>query len=73
MMSRMNRTDLAVRPGQTHAAQGQLTMKFRNIPPLLPNKHYAIRCDAGWVKIGGSPVGALNDGAFWWRFRTPSM
>ncbi len=59
-------------PDETHAAQGKLTVSFADIPPLLANRHYAIRCDAGWIKIGGRPGGALNDGAYWWRFRTPS-
>ena len=60
-------------PDETHDAQGKLTVSFDDVPRLLPNKHYAIRSDAGWIKVGGRPAGALNDGAYWWRFRTPNL
>jgi arylsulfatase len=57
-------------PDSASGAQGEMTVRFQNIPRLLPNRHYAVRSDAGWIKVGGRPAGALNDGAFWWRFRT---
>jgi arylsulfatase len=58
-------------PDPAHVAQGKLTVVFDDIPNLIPNGHYAIRWDAGWIKVGKRPVGTLNDGAYWWRFRTP--
>jgi len=58
-------------PDESHPSQGKRTVRFDNIPTLKANSHYAIRCDAGWIKLGKRPGGAINDGAYWWRFRTP--
>ena len=59
-------------PGEKHQSQGRHAVVFDNLPALQPNRHYSIRWDAGWVKVGGKPIGVLNDGAYWWRFRTPN-
>lgn len=58
-------------PDESHPAQGGQSIVFDNLPELLPGHHYAVRWDDGWIKLGGRGVGSLNDGAFWWRFRTP--
>jgi arylsulfatase len=57
-------------PDQTHAGQGQLKVVFDDVPNLIADRHYAVRWDPGWIKVGDRTVGTLNDGAFWWRFRT---
>jgi arylsulfatase len=59
-------------PDESHPGQGKQTVVFDDIPVLIPDHHYAIRWDAGFVKIGKRSVGTLNDGAYWWRFRTPN-
>lgn len=59
-------------PDQSHIAEGMSAVSFKNIPTLQPDRQYAIRSDAGWIKLAGQPMGALNDGAYWWRFRTPA-
>lgn len=47
------------------------TIRFSGVPDLKPNHHYSVRWDRGWASVDGRPIGSLNDGAFWWRFRTP--
>ena len=59
-------------PHESHTSQGRQTVVFDDISVLIPNHHYAIRWDAGFIKIGKRSVGTLNDGAYWWRFRTPN-
>lgn len=59
-------------PDANHNAEGKLTVSFTDVPTLRPNTHYCVRWDPGWVKLGGQPIGPLNDGAYWWRFRTPA-
>lgn len=58
-------------PGTRHPSQGSMRIDFENIPPLESGKHYFVLWDPGWVSVGGRPIGPLNDGAYWWRFRTP--
>lgn len=58
-------------PTPSHTSQGQTTIVFKKIPKLKSDHHYSIRWNPGWIRIGGTPVGPLNDGAYWWRFRTP--
>jgi arylsulfatase len=59
-------------PDQTHQSQGTQEIRFTNLPTLQRDHDYYFLWDAGWVKIGGRPIGRLNNGAFWWRFRTPA-
>lgn len=47
------------------------TINFDGLPKLKPDSHYAVRWDTGWATVGGKPIRPLNDGAYWWRFRTP--
>lgn len=56
-------------PDTEHPAQGTHEIAFGDIPLLTPGRHYFVLWDPGWVKVGGRPVGPLNDGAYWWRFR----
>ncbi|MFG0291447.1 MAG: sulfatase-like hydrolase/transferase [Rhodopirellula sp. JB044] len=58
-------------PDAKHASQGENEIVFHNIPELQPDQGYYFRWDPGWIHVGNHPVGVLNDGAFWWRFRTP--
>lgn len=58
-------------PNAEHPSQGKRTAAFDNLPELKPDTAYFIEWDAGWAKVGGKPLGPLNDGAYWWRFRTP--
>ena len=57
-------------PDSAHPSQGELVVRFDNVPPLESDTHYYILADAGAMKIGGQNTRAINDGAFWWRFRT---
>jgi arylsulfatase A-like enzyme len=59
-------------PDTTHPAQGERELEFDHIPRLTPGRQYFVLWDPGWVKVGGRPVGPLNDGAYWWRFRAPA-
>ena len=43
---------------------------FDDLPRLTPNTTYFALADAGWINLGGKPANRLNDGAFWYRFRT---
>lgn len=54
---------------QSHAI-GNQSITFTNLPRLRPNTSYFLLADAGWITIGGRPVGPINDGAYWFRFRT---
>ena len=49
---------------------GTDTVTFNNLPKLEQDSHYFLLSDQGWIKCGGKPVPAFNDGAFWFRFRT---
>jgi len=57
-------------PDATHPSQGQRELIFKNIPALEPDTQYYVLVDSGAFKVGGHPVGVINDGAYWWRFRT---
>ena len=37
---------------------------------LKPETTYFALADPGWITLGGKPAGPLNDGAYWYRFRT---
>ncbi len=58
------------RPTSDHPAQGQRRIVFDDLPTLDPDAAYFVEWDPGWVQVGGQPVGPLNDGAYWWCFRT---
>ncbi|KAA1259122.1 Arylsulfatase [Rubripirellula obstinata] len=58
-------------PDTNHSSQGTMELSFDDVPELDPDQAYYFLWDAGWIKVGNRPVGRLNDGAFWWRFRTP--
>ena len=51
-------------------AHGQTSVTFDDLPPLQPDTAYFIEWDPAWVRVAGQPLGPLNDGAYWWRFRT---
>ena len=57
-------------PEPGHPSEGSRTIRFENLPKLKPDTTYFALADAGWIKIGGKPAGPLNDGAYWYRFRT---
>ena len=59
-------------PEPGHAADGKMQIKFDDLPRLKPDTTYFVLADAGWIILGSQPVGPLNDGAFWYRFRTGS-
>ena len=58
----------APKPG--HPAEGSRTLVFDDLPTLMPNTTYFAISDPGWIHIGNRPAGPINDGAFWYRFRT---
>lgn len=57
-------------PEPGHPAEGKKTLTFDDLPKLKPNTTYFLLADPGWITLGGKPAGPLNDGAYWYRFRT---
>lgn len=57
-------------PDASHPSQGKRRLCFDNIPALEADTQYYVLVDPGAFKVGGKPVGVINDGAYWWRFRT---
>ncbi|MEM6778777.1 MAG: sulfatase-like hydrolase/transferase [Planctomycetota bacterium] len=57
-------------PEPGHPDEGTNQITFRDVPKLKPNTTYFALADAGWIRLGGKPAGPLNDGAYWYRFRT---
>lgn len=57
-------------PESDHPGQGQTTVAFDNLPTLKPDTAYFVLADNGWAKVGKKPLQGLNDGAYWFRFRT---
>ncbi|MCC9644725.1 sulfatase-like hydrolase/transferase [Rhodopirellula sp. JC740] len=51
-------------------AEGSRSICFSDLPELKSNTTYFALADPGWITIGGHPAGPLNDGAYWYRFRT---
>lgn len=49
------------------------SVSFDGPPELKPDHHYAVRWDNGWATVNGKPIRSLNDGSYWWRFRTPAL
>jgi arylsulfatase A-like enzyme len=56
-------------PQPGHRAEGRNLITF-DLPKLKPNTTYFVLTDPGWITLGGKPAGTLNDGAYWYRFRT---
>lgn len=52
-----------------HLAEGSDVVTF-DLPRLDPKTTYYLLADSGWVSVGGRLAGPLNDGAYWYRFRT---
>jgi len=50
--------------------QGQTHVEFSDIPLLRANTTYFVLADRGWATSGKSALGPINDGAYWWRFKT---
>lgn len=59
-------------PQPGHPAEGTKQITFDNLPRLKPLTTYFVLADAGWIRLGGKPAHVLNDGAYWYRFRTGS-
>jgi arylsulfatase len=57
-------------PDEKSQWQGQRRLVFNDLPELQSDTSYFVVCDPGWVRINGNASGPLNDGAYWWRFRT---
>lgn len=60
-------------PDASHPSQGQRTLVFEDLPPLEADTQYYVLIDGGAFRVGGRPVGVINDGAYWWRFRTKAQ
>jgi len=57
-------------PDARHPSQGTKQLVFKNLPSLEADTQYYVLIDGGAFKVGGRHVGVINDGAYWWRFRT---
>jgi arylsulfatase len=57
-------------PEPGHPAEATKQITFDDLPKLKPNTTYFALSDAGWITVGTKPAIGLNDGAFWYRFRT---
>lgn len=53
-----------------HPAQGGKTLRVEGLPPLEPDTQYYLIIPPAAFQVGGKPAGRVNDGAYWWRFRT---
>lgn len=59
-------------PEPGHPAEGAKAIIFNDLPRLKPDTTYFVLTDNQWLSVGGKPAKALNDGAYWYRFRTVS-
>lgn len=57
-------------PDETHPSQGTSTIALTDLPLLEPNTHYYITWDLGWFKFNGTNIGAVQEAAFAYRFKT---
>ncbi|QDV66027.1 sulfatase-like hydrolase/transferase [Crateriforma conspicua] len=57
-------------PQPGHPAEGKRSITFSDLPVLKPDTTYFVLADPGWIWLGDKPAGPLNDGAYWYRFRT---
>lgn len=60
-------------PEPGHRDEGKRQLTFDDLPRLKPQTTYFALADRGWVRIGGKPAVQLNDGAYWYRFRTGEL
>lgn len=56
----------------THPSQGKRHLILDGLPPLEADTQYFVLIEPAAFKVGGRPVHVINDGAYWWRFRTES-
>jgi arylsulfatase len=56
-------------PQPGHPAEGSRSVTFE-LPKLKPETTYYLLADPGWITLGEKGAGPLNDGAYWYRFRT---
>jgi arylsulfatase len=56
-------------PTESHSATGNTKISF-SLPELRPATTYYLLSDNGWINVGGRPAMGLNDGAYFYRFRT---
>ena len=56
-------------PDIHHPAQGKREITFA-LPKLQPSTSYYLLTDAGWAKFGDAPAHGINEGAYFYRFRT---
>lgn len=59
-----------IRLDPSHPSQGKRVLRVDNLPALATGTQYYFLIDPGAFRVGNQPVGVINDGAFWWRFRT---
>ena len=57
-------------PQPGHPAEGKKSITFDDLPKLNANTTYFLLADPGWITLGEWQSGPLNDGAYWYRFRT---
>lgn len=57
-------------PDSANPWQGKKRIEFTDLPRLEADTTYFVLVDRGWAKSGASVLGPINDGAYWWRFRT---
>ena len=57
-------------PEQRQLSTGGKQVTFNDLPRLKADTTYFALADPGWITVGGKPAARLNDGAFWYRFRT---
>ncbi len=57
-------------PKPGHPEEGKTMITFEDLPRLKPSTTYFVLADRGWITLGGQPALQLNDGAYWYRFRT---
>ncbi len=57
-------------PEPDDPAEGKKSVIFDDLPELEPDTTYFMLADPHWISLGGKPSGILNDGAYWYRFRT---
>ena len=56
-------------PESGHPAEGKTSITFE-LPKLESDTTYFALATAGWITLGDKRAGPLNDGAYWYRFRT---
>jgi arylsulfatase len=57
-------------PEPGHPAEGRKQITFTDLPRLKPSTTYFALADPAWIHLGGKPTSQVNDGAYWYRFRT---